>query len=98
MWPDLAHYDREPRELVDDAAQTAQGNAGAPFDPKGQSQGRLNDVLVSDLLKTRIALPPNLESENDCLQPRSTPLTDPEHALERSVRAAARCAARVPRV
>jgi hypothetical protein len=49
------------------------------------------DVLVSELLKTRGARPPNLESENEFLHSLAQHLlTDPEHILERSIRAAAR--------
>jgi hypothetical protein len=52
---------------------------------------QLTDVLVSELLKTRGARPPNLESENECLHSLAQDLlTDPEHILERSIRAAAR--------
>jgi hypothetical protein len=48
-------------------------------------------VLVSELLKTRGARPPNLESENEFLHSFAQQLlTDPEHILERSIRAAAR--------
>ncbi len=49
------------------------------------------DVIVSGLLKTRGARPPNLESENDFLHSLAQLLlTDAEHILARSIRAAVR--------
>src|SRR5713101_1219635 len=91
MSADVAHHDREDREPLDNAARADHGPAGRPFDPWGSSQGQLADVLVSELLKTRGARPPNLESENEFLHSLSQHLlTDPEHILERSIRAAAR--------
>jgi hypothetical protein len=56
-----------------------------------REDGRLAGVLISDLLKTRGARPPDLESENEFLHSLAQHLlTDPEHILERSIRAAAR--------
>ena len=50
-----------------------------------------NDVVVSGLLKTRGARPPNLESENDFLHSLAQLLlTDAEHIIARSIRAAVR--------
>jgi hypothetical protein len=91
MSADVAHHDPEDRDHLDHAARTGHGPAGAPFDPRGSSGGQLTDVLVSELLKTRGARPPNLESENECLHSLAQHLlTDPEHIVEQSIRAAAR--------
>ena len=91
MSADVAHDDPEDREHRDDAARAGDGPAGAPFHPLGSAHGQLTDVLVSELLKTRGARPPNLESENEFLHSLAQHLlTDPEHILERSIRAAAR--------
>src|SRR5713101_1334918 len=91
MSADVAHHDREDREPLDNAARADHGPAGRPFDPWGSPHGQLADVLVSELLKTRGPRPPNLESENEFLHSLAQHLlTDPEHILERSVRAAAR--------
>jgi hypothetical protein len=91
MSADVAHHDREDREHLDNAARADRGPADRPLEPWGSSQGQLADVLVSELLKTRGARPPNLESENELLHSLAQHLlTDPEHILERSMRAAAR--------
>jgi hypothetical protein len=80
---DVAHPDREDPEHFDNAAQARHGPAGRPFG--------LADVLVTDLLKARGAHPPNFESENEFLHGLAQHLlTDPEHILERSIRAAVR--------
>ena len=90
MSADVAHHDPEDRDQLDNAAPNGHGPAGAPFDPSELSHGRLTDVLVSELLRTRGARPPNLESENEFLHSLAQHLlTDPEHVLERSIRAAA---------
>src|SRR6266851_9119778 len=91
MSAEVAHHDREDREHLDDAARADRGPADRPLEPWGSSQGQLADVLVSELLKTRGARPPNLASENEFLRSLAQHLlTDPEHILERSMRAAAR--------
>ena len=91
MSADVAHHDREDREHLDNAAQAGHSPSRRPFDPWGSSHGQLADVLVSELLKTRGARPPNLESENEFLHSLAQHLlTDPEHILKRSIRAAAR--------
>jgi CheY-like chemotaxis protein len=82
---------RGDREHLDNAVPSGRGPAGGPFDPWGSPHGQLADVLVSELLKTRGAHPPKLESENEFLHSLFQHLlTEPEHILERSVRAAAR--------
>ena len=79
------------RKHLNDAARAGYGPAGAPFDPSPSSHGHITDVLVSELLKTRAARPPDLESENEFLQGLAQHLlTDPEHILERSMRGATR--------
>jgi CheY-like chemotaxis protein len=89
--PDVAHPHGADREHLDNAVTSGRGPAGRPFDPWGSPHGQLADVLVSELLKTRGPRPPNLESENEFLHSLAQHLlTDPEHILERSVRAAAR--------
>jgi CheY-like chemotaxis protein len=88
---DVAHHDREDREHLDNAMRSGHGPADRPFDPWGSPHGQLADVLVSELLKTRGPRPPNLESENEFLNSLVQHLlTDPEHILERSIRAAVR--------
>jgi CheY-like chemotaxis protein len=89
--PGVAHPHRGDREHLDNAVPSDRGAADRPFDPWGSPHGQLADVLVSELLKTRGSRPPNLESENEFLHSLAQHLlTDPEHILERSVRAAAR--------
>jgi diguanylate cyclase (GGDEF)-like protein/PAS domain S-box-containing protein len=91
MSADIAHDNREDQEHPDSAVQSGHGPADRPFDPWGSPHGQLADVLVSELLKTRGSRPPNLESENEFLHSLAQHLlTDPEHILERSVRAVAR--------
>jgi hypothetical protein len=91
MSADVTYHGREDRQPLDDTARTADGPAGARSDPWGMSQGQLTDVLVTERLKTRGARPPNIESENEFLHSLAQHLlTDPEHVLQRSIRAAAR--------
>src|SRR5712692_4850420 len=91
MSADAAGHDRQDRNHFDNAVRPGHGQAARPFDPWGSPHGQLADVLVSELLKTRGPRPPNLESENEFLHSLAQHLlTDPEHILERSVRAAAR--------
>src|SRR5712671_4014951 len=91
MSADVAHDYRDDGEHFNDAARAVHGPGGAPFDPWGWSHGRLTDVFVTERLKARGARPPNLESENEFLHSLAQHLlTDPEHILERSMRAAAR--------
>src|SRR6202163_3174413 len=91
MSTDVAHHDREDREHLDNAARAGHGPAGRAYDPWGSSQGQLADVLVNELLNTRSARPQTLASENELLHSLAQHLlTDPEHILERSMRAAAR--------
>src|SRR5216684_6715198 len=88
---DITHHDREDREQLDTSVRPSHGPSDRSFDPWGSPHGQLADVLVSDLLKTRGPRPPNLESENEFLHGLAQHLlTDPEHILERSIRAAAR--------
>jgi CheY-like chemotaxis protein len=90
--PDVvADPHRREREHLDNARSSDRGPAGRPIDPWGSPHGQLADVLVSELLMTRGPHPPNLEAENEFLHSLAQLLlTDPEHILERSVRAAAR--------
>ena len=90
MAADVAGHDREDREHLDHATRAGHGPS-RPHDRWGSPHGQLADVLVSELLKTRDARSPNLESENEFLHSLAQHLlTDPEHILERSIRAAAR--------
>src|SRR6202171_5185231 len=87
----VAHPYQQDRAHLDEAARAGHVPVGHSFDPSGSSEGQLADVLVSELLKTRGARPPNFESENEFLHSLAQHLlTDPEHILERSMRAAAR--------
>ena len=89
--PDVVHQQRGDREHLDNAVPSGRVPADRPLDPWGSPHGQLADVLVSELLKTRGPRPPDLESENEFLHSLAQHLlTDPEHILERSVRAAAR--------
>jgi hypothetical protein len=91
MSADVARDAGKDPEHLDAATRAGPGPHGAPFDPWDSSHGRLTDVLVSELLKTRGARAPNLKSENEFLHSLAKDLlTDPEHILERSIRAAAR--------
>jgi GAF domain len=91
MSADLAHQTRREREYPDDAAPARGHLTNGPFGPCGSPHVQLTDVVVSGLLKTRAARPPNLESENEFLHSLAQLLlTDAEHILARSIRAAVR--------
>src|SRR5258707_419442 len=91
MSTDATRRDRENRQSFDEDIRSGRSLPDVPFDPWRLLHGQIPDVLVSDLLKTRPARPPNLESENAVLHSLAQYLlTDPEHILERSIREAAR--------
>src|ERR1700704_2717895 len=84
MLANLAHQARnEPECPVDAAPARGHLNDGASG-PCDSPHGQLTEVVVSGLLKTRRARPPNLESENAFLHSLAQLLlTDAEHILAR---------------
>jgi hypothetical protein len=88
---DLVHPDRDDREHPDDATRPDRRVPGVWNDLADLSHGQLTDVLVSERLRTQPVRSANLESENEFLHSLAQHLlTDPEHILERSIRASVR--------
>jgi hypothetical protein len=88
---DLVHPDRNDGGHADDARRADRRATRVSKDSGRPSDGQLADVLISERLCTRPVRATNLESENAFVHDLAQQLlTDPQHILERSIRAAVR--------